>query len=545
MMTKKIFLSFFALCITGFSFSQSQTKEIARPKLVIGLVIDQMRWDYLYRYYDLYSTNGFKRLLNEGYSCENTMIPYVPTYTAPGHTCIFTGSVPAINGIIGNNWFDKNSNKTIYCTDDSTVLSVGSNSAAGKMSPRKLLTTTITDELRLSNNFKSKVIGISLKDRASILPAGHSANAAYWFDTKTGDWITSSYYMAQLPDWMNKFNQKRLPDNYMSKDWNTLLPQSKYELSTEDNKVYERTIPGEKTTIFPHKLPTISNLKYDAFEYTPFGMTYTFDLAKSVIENENLGKNNVADFLTISISSTDYIGHAFGPNSVETEDTYLRLDNDIATFLKYLDDKLGKENYLLFLTADHGVAHIPAFLQEHKIPAGIFSDSSLAKEIDRLIENKFNIKNSVQLVLNYQVYLNINKIEKEGKAFEDVAYEVIKYLKQKPFIEDAFETKNIVQQSIPEPIKRMLVNGYNVNRSGDIQFTVAPEYFDWTWQGTTHGSWNPYDAHIPLIWFGWNIKHGATNRETYMTDIAPTLAAMLKIQMPSGSVGKVIEEVIK
>ncbi|MEO5781636.1 MAG: alkaline phosphatase family protein, partial [Ginsengibacter sp.] len=266
MMIKKIFLSLFSLCLTGFSFSQFRTKEITRPKLVIGLVIDQMRWDYLYRYYDLYSTDGFKRLLNEGFSCENTWIPYVPTYTAPGHTCIYTGSVPSIHGIIGNNWFDKNSNKTIYCTDDSTVSSVGSNSAAGKMSPRKLLTTTITDELRLSNNFKSKVIGISLKDRASILPTGHSANAAYWFDTKTGDWITSSYYIHQLPDWMNKFNQRRLPDNYMSKDWNTLLPQSKYELSTDDNKVYERNIPGETTTTFPHKLPGISNLKYDAFE---------------------------------------------------------------------------------------------------------------------------------------------------------------------------------------------------------------------------------------------------------------------------------------
>ena len=386
MMIKKIFLSLFGLCLTGFSFSQSQTKAIAQPKLVIGLVIDQMRWDYLYRYNDLYSTNGFKRLLKEGFSCENTLIPYVPTYTAPGHTCIYTGSVPAIHGIIGNNWFDKNGDKTIYCTDDSTVSPVGSISLAGKMSPRKLLTTTITDELRLSNNFKSKVIGISLKDRASILPAGHSANAAYWFDTKTGDWITSSYYMNQLPGWMNKFNQRRLPDSYMSKDWTTLLPQSKYELSTVDNKGYERSIPGEKTTTFPHKLPGISNLKYDAFEYTPFGMTYTFDLAKSVIENENLGKNTVADFLSISISSTDYIGHAFGPNSVEIEDTYLRLDNDIAVFLKYLDDKLGKENYLLFLTADHGVAHIPAFLQEHNIPSGVFTDSSLAKEIDRLLK---------------------------------------------------------------------------------------------------------------------------------------------------------------
>ena len=218
MMIKKIFLSLFGLCLTGFSFSQSQTKAIAQPKLVIGLVIDQMRWDYLYRYNDLYSTNGFKRLLKEGFSCENTLIPYVPTYTAPGHTCIYTGSVPSIHGIIGNNWFDKNSNKTIYCTDDSTVSPVGSISAAGKMSPRKLLTTTITDELRLSNNFKSKVIGIALKDRGAILPAGHSANAAYWYDDRPGKWITSSFYMNKLPGWVENFNAKDYPSAYMSKD---------------------------------------------------------------------------------------------------------------------------------------------------------------------------------------------------------------------------------------------------------------------------------------------------------------------------------------
>jgi len=236
-MLKNIFLALCSLWLTIFSFSQSQHKGgIARPKLVIGLVVDQMRWDYLYRYYDLYSTKGFKRLLNEGFSCENTLIPYLPTYTAPGHVCIYTGSVPAIHGIVGNNWFERSINKTIYCTDDSAASTIGSNSTAGKMSPANLWTTTITDELRLSNNFKSKVIGIAVKDRAAILPAGHNANAVYWFDIKEGKWISSSYYMAQLPDWLNKFNEKHLPDIYMSKDWNTLLPLSKYDLSTADNK---------------------------------------------------------------------------------------------------------------------------------------------------------------------------------------------------------------------------------------------------------------------------------------------------------------------
>ena len=544
-MNRKIVVIVLFLFLTCFSFAQKNNAGIARPRLVVGLVIDQMRWDFLYRYYDLYSAGGFKRLLNRGFSCENTMIPYVPTYTAPGHTCIYTGSVPSIHGIVGNDWYEKSINKRMYCTDDSTVSTVGSTSSAGKMSPRNLLTTTITDELRLSNNFKSKVIGIALKDRASILPAGHSANAAYWFDTKAGQWITSSYYMNQLPDWLNKFNEKHLPDEYMAKDWNTLLPLSQYELSTDDNKAYERSIPGEKTVTFPHMLSQTGNSKYDAFDYTPFANTYTFDLARAAIENEKLGANTVTDFLAISISSTDYIGHSFGPNSVEIEDTYLRLDADIASFLKYLDDKLGEDNYLLFLTADHGVAHIPAFLQEHNIPSDVFTDSSISKQLDRMIESKFNIKNCVQLVLNYQVYLNTEKIEKENKSVREVKEEVVKYLKERSFITDAFETEKTTQQAIPQPIKERIINGYYPRRSGDIEFIVKPEYFDWTPKGTTHGSWNPYDAHIPLVWFGWNIKHGKTNRETYMTDIAATLAALLRIQMPNGCVGKVIEEVTK
>ncbi len=481
--------------------------------------------------------------MQEGFSCENTLIPYAPTYTAPGHTCIYTGSVPAIHGIVGNEWYDKNIGKRMYCTGDSTESTIGSTSTAGKMSPRNLWATTITDELRLSNNFKSKVIGIALKDRGSILPAGHTSNASYWYDPKEGLWITSSYYMSQLPEWLNKFNQRKWPDVYMGKDWNTLLPISKYDLSSADDKGYENSITGESGVTFPHKLSQITNDKYLAFEYTPFGNTYTLDLAKSAIENEKLGNNIFTDFLTISLSSTDYIGHSFGPNSVEIEDTYLRLDNDISTFLKFLDERLGKKNYLLFLTADHGVAHVPAFLREQKTPAGVYNDSTLAREIDELISAKFNVKNTVQLVLNYQVYLNIDKIEKEGKQPYEIKEAVIKYLKKKSYVVDAFETEKIAQQTLPHPIKDMLINGYNPKRSGDIGFILKPQYFSWPPKGSTHGAWNPYDAHIPLVWFGWNIKQGKTNREIYMTDIAPTVAAKLRIQMPSGSVGKVIEEV--
>ena len=542
MLRKIIILMCFFGEITCLNAQSPRITSTQPPKLIVGLVIDQMRWDYLYRYFDLYGNGGFKRLLDQGFSCENTFIPYIPTYTAPGHSCIYTGSVPAINGIVGNNWFDRSIDKNIYCTDDSTVSTVGSTSIWGKMSPRNLWTTTITDELRFSNNFKSKVIGIALKDRASIFPAGHAANAAYWYDDNAGNWISSSYYMKELPDWLKQLNEKHFPDMAMTKDWITYLPIEKYDQSTRDDNSYEHSILGETSTTFPHKLSQISKGKYEAFKFSPASITYTFDLAKASIENEKLGKNMSTDFLALSISSTDYIGHWFGPNSIEMEDTYLRLDNEIDEFLKFLDGKMGAGKYLLFLTADHGVAHIPAFLHEHSVPAGVFNEGNLFNELTYMIEKKFNIKKGIKIIENYQVYLNTVEIEQSGKSIADVKQAVIKLLSSETFILQAFETDRISEASLPEPIKKMTINGFNPKRSGDIQFTIKPAYFVGSEIGTTHGLWNPYDTHIPLVWFGWNIKPGKTNREIYMTDISPTITSMLHIQMPNGCIGKVIGE---
>lgn len=540
---------FFFLCVTApglLCFSQSKNKgSIQRPALVIGVVVDQMRWDYLYRYYDLYVANGFKRLLAGGFSCDNTMIPYVPSYTAPGHACIYTGSVPAVNGIVGNNWYDRGLGKSVYCTDDSTAAPVGGALTGGKMSPRNLWTTTIGDELKLSNNFKSKVFGISIKDRASILSAGHSANGAFWYDDAKGNWITSTYYMKELPRWVRNINDGRMPGEYMAKDWTTLLPADKYDLSTADEKPYEGKITGDSSVSFPHKLSLINAKKFEAFKTTPFSNTYTLNLAKALIENEKLGSSAVTDFLAINIAGTDFIGHAFGPNSMEIEDTYLRLDADLANFMEFLDNKVGKGKYLFFLTADHGVSNVPGFLQEHNIPSGLMTQANLKKEINTLAEKKFLIKNAVLDIQNYQVYVNNEEIAKQGKDLQVVKQCIIDFLKQQPFVINAFETEKISITSLPETEKRMLINGYNPKRSGDIHFIMKAANFDRTTTGTTHGTWYPYDAHIPLVWFGWNVQHGNTHRETYMTDIAATLAAILKIQMPSGCVGKVIEEVVK
>jgi predicted AlkP superfamily pyrophosphatase or phosphodiesterase len=536
----KKFLTLFILAFVIFS---SQAQTIKRPKLVIGIVVDQMRWDYLYRYSNRYTADGFNRFISKGFSCENTMIPYTPTYTAAGHACIYTGSVPAIHGILGNNWYSRKDKKVVYCTDDKTVKTIGSSSKEGLMSPENLWVTTITDELRLATNFKSKVIGIAIKDRTAIIPAGHAANAAYWFDNTTGGWITSSYYMNDLPQWVKDVNAKKLPDSYMSKDWNTIYPMNTYSQSTEDNKPYENDL-GKEDNTFPHETSKISaGIKYEVFRTTPFGNTFTIDMAKAAIENEQLGQTAATDFLTISLSSTDYIGHAFGPNSVEAEDCYLRLDKDLATFFTYLDAKIGKGSYILFLTADHGAAHVPAFMKEHKIPAGFASDADIKKSLNDEAEKKFGVRDIITSVINYQLYLNYDAITSNKLDTKEIKQFLIQQLLSIPAISNAIDLLNIETVTLPSAIKSRIVNGYNATLSGDIQFIFKPQWFDGSAKGTTHGVWNPYDSHIPLLWYGWNIKSGKTNKEVYMTDISATIAALLHIQMPNGCIGKPIEGV--
>ena len=517
----------------------------SQPKLVIGLVVDQMRWDYLYKFKKLYGKGGFNRILSKGFSCDNTMITHLPTYTAVGHAGVYTGSVPAIHGIVGNNWIDRASGKSVYCTDDSTVTGVGTNNDAGKMSPKNMIATTVTDQLRLSNNFKSKVIGISLKDRGAILPAGHTGNAAYWFDDKDGKWISSTFYMQNLPSWVNSFNDKKMPDSLLAQGWDVILPMKDYDLSTNDKESYEGKIPGINQNTFPYVFNALNDKRYKAFRYTPFGNTYTLKFAESAIENERLGKGTVTDFLAVSLSSTDYIGHVFGPNSVEVEDTYLRLDNDITEFLNYLDKTIGAGNYLFFLTADHGVAHNPEFLNEHKIPAGNFDDKELMKSLNDTLKSMSTSAPQVMAIENSQIYFNDNDelLKANGKAiFKDI---VVSALQKKLFISHAFDIEKVSTSTLPAVMIEMVKNSYYPKRSGDVMFMPNPGYLDGGKTGTTHGLWNPYDAHIPLVWYGQNIKSGRSHREVHMTDIAATLAALLDIQMPNGCVGKVIEEVVK
>ncbi len=535
---------FCSILLTNTIIAQSKA-DTSRPKLIVGIVIDQMRWDFLYKYSARYTQNGFKRLINQGFSCENTFIPYAPTVTAAGHASIYTGSVPALNGIAGNEWYDKKSERSVYCATDSLSKGIGTKHASnGNMSPRNMWTTSVCDELKIATNFRGKTVGVCIKDRGAIFPAGHSANAAYWYDASSGNWISSDYYMKELPSWLQKINGSNLVNKYYKKNWNTLYSKDTYIQSTKDEQTYEGKYKYNPSSSFPYRLDTLQN-NFTIIAATPYGNSMTFDIAKAAIENHELGKDEDTDILAVSFSSPDYIGHQFGPNSIEIEDTYLRLDIEMADFLQYLDKKVGKNQYTIFLSADHGVAHIPGFMRQNKLPGEVLSSTKYIVDINESVKEKYKIDEVIKAEHNYQLYLNDKGIKASGFDKSEIINFVIDEVKNHPGVAYAFLASQLATQPLVESMKQRLINGYNVQRSGDIEVILKPGYFDGWITGTTHGTVYAYDTHIPLIWYGWGIKNGKSYRDISMTDIASTIAALLHIQMPNGAVGSVIYEALK
>ncbi|MEZ5016530.1 MAG: alkaline phosphatase PafA [Flavipsychrobacter sp.] len=523
-----------------------KTKQVERPKLVVGLVVDQMRWDYLYRYYDRYSDKGFKRLMNKGYACQNTIINYIPTATGPGHASVYTGSVPAIHGIASNSWIEVKTGKQWYCVEDPSVTSVGGSDKAGKMSPRNLNTTTVGDELRLSTNKRSKVFGVGIKDRGSILPAGHTANGAFWFDDSTGNFMTSSFYMEALPDWLNQFNNKRLADKYIKQPWQLLYDKATYTNSLPDDNAYEGTFLMEKSPIFPHKLYEGKQSNYKFLRYMPAGNTITLDLAEACIIGEQLGKDDNTDMLCITLSSTDYAGHNYAPDAMEMEDMFLRLDLDIATFLDKLDDLVGAGNYTIFLTADHGAVRNSMYLNSLKIPSGNKLEYNSSVELNHFLVEQFKVAGLVKAISSYQVYYNEEKIKANQLDRAKVKEATVAYLLEHEGVATIIDLEELDALTIPEPIRTMIVNSHYPKRNGALLVLLRPGWYSgYGKTGTTHGSWAPYDSHVPLLWYGWGINKGVSYKTVNITDIAATLSSLLHIQMPNGNVGQVIEGVIE
>ena len=499
------FLLFVMLMIAGTATATVQAQFGERPRLVVGIVVDQMRWDYLSRYYDRFTSDGFRRLIDQGYSCDNCQINYVPTVTAIGHASVYTGTTPAFHGICGNNFYI-NGSKT-YCCTDSTVRPVGSDDKKGCVSPRNMLATTIGDQLRLHNDFRSKVIGVSYKDRAAILPAGHSANAAYWLDTKNTCFITSTYYMQELPLWVNDFNK-----------------------DMQKNKEVKKL--GKDIGL------------------SPLCGTVITDMAIAAMKAEQLGKGDQTDMLCVSYSQTDVIGHTYGTRGQNTDDAYLQLDRDLARLLKAVDEQVGEGNYLLFLTADHGAAHNWKFMQEHKLPAGPWvSKEMLERVYDAVNSDIGESEGYISDVIDYRIFLDWEKIRSLGLITADMEHQILWELQKEPDIVFAAVYKDLANSALPPLLRDRALMGYYPGRSGDLIFFPRPGYYEHgSWSsptGTTHGEWNPYDSHIPCLFYGWKVQHGATSREVHITDIAPTVCQMLHIQQPDACVGEPITEITK
>ncbi|MFM2015403.1 MAG: hypothetical protein RIQ51_893 [Bacteroidota bacterium] len=526
----------------------SQSSTSTKPKLIVGIVVDQMRWDYINQFKAHFtSQQGFMRFVNDGASCNNNLIPYVPTYTACGHAAVYTGSTPALHGITGNQWYDNFQKKNVYCVEDPLVESVGvEGSAAGKMSPVNVWTTTIGDEIKLANNFKSKVFGISIKDRGAIIPAGHSADGAFWYDSKSGNFISSTFYSKNLPKWVIEYNGQHRVDSLYAKGWSLSLAKSVYESNCDgDVNAYESTPLGAEQKGFPYTLSQFIGKDYGKISSTPYGNNLVLEMAENALVNEQLGKDDITDLLAISFSSPDYIGHSFGPNSWETLDGYIKLDAVIAKLFASLDQQVGKNNYTVFLTADHAVANIPDFSKKHKIPGGLISQSGLKKELGQLLLNKGLNDKLISLIGEYNIHFNHPLMDSLGVTQEKMVQLVSNYLEQKPGILQVIDARNAATAALPQQLRERIVNGYAPQRSGDMFIVTKSGYMDGYATGTNHGVFYNYDAHIPLLWYGNGIKKGQVNSVNYMTDIAPTVTTLLGIQMPSGAIGKPILEVLK
>ncbi len=519
--------------------------NLKQPKLVIGIVIDQMRQDYIYRYWNKFGNGGFKKLINEGYFYKNAHYNYVPTFTGPGHASIYTGTSPATHGIIANDWYDKETNAMVYCTDDKDAKTIGSESKAGLMSPKKLLTTTIGDELKINTNQQSKVFAVSLKDRSSILPAGHSANGAFWFDGTVGKFITSSHYMNQLPAWLNDFNNLQLAKKYLTQGWNTLYPLNTYMESIADNNNYEQAPNKKDTAIFPYMYKAqLDKNNFEILKATPFGNTITKDIALACLKAEQLGKGNQTDMLCISFSSTDYVGHSYGPRSVEIEDVYLRLDKDLEELINVINSTIGKDNVVIFLTADHGACDVPAHLKDLKIPGGYIKEDELTKTIKTFCFNQFG-DSLVSEMVNQQLFLDEAKMQNLKLNKFSVEHTLANFMLSVKGVAEAYPSEALKYEQYTEgSFKSLIQKGYNHVRSGNVAFSYNPAWMEYHTKGTTHGASYSYDTHVPLIFYGMNIKQGSTVNKVNIVDIAPTISMMLHTSFPNGTSGKPLVEIL-
>jgi len=552
-----LFLCFVILFSSGIqgrvNYAQREARKENRPRkvrLVLGIVIDQFRYDYLTRFEDLFEERGFGRLLREGAVFTNANYIYVPTVTAPGHATFMTGSIPALNGIVGNEWFERETGRQVESITDSSVRLLDGDGGQGEppASPSRLIGSSVGDELRLSNNGQSRVVGIGFKDRSAVLPAGKHPNGAYWFDSILGTFVSSTYYFPDLPGWVKEFNRNNRPDkNYLRARWERLLPEAAYQRSLPNVSPYGKS-PHGKT--FPHIIDSNESkpgkVFYEKFEESPFSNEYTAAFAKAAIEGEKLGQDDYTDLLTVSFSANDKVGHSFGPYSQEVEDITLRTDRLLADLFMYIDQKVGLANTIIVLTADHGVAPIPEHSQEIGLGGGRVASESLTAAIQTGLRERFGEAAWIRDAVNGNIYFDYTVIERKKVNRQEVERAGCEAAVKLQGIANCFTRSQLLVGPLPPgEYSAQAVRGFYAERSGDLVIIVKPFYLRPTDDTTSHSTPYSYDAHVPVIFFGAGIVPGSYANPSSPADIAPTLSTLLRIEPPSNTVGRVLTEAIK
>jgi predicted AlkP superfamily pyrophosphatase or phosphodiesterase len=521
-----------------------------KPKLVIGIVVEQLRYDQLEKFRDRFSENGIRRLLNEGTYFKNASYNYMLTQSAPGHATIATGTEPAFHGITSDNWYLPLRNEMIYCTQDNTVNPVGGSFEAGLHSPVNMLASTFSDELKMATNGKAKVFSIGLKESSAILSAGHSANGVYWYDNTTGTWMSSTWYMDSLSAWVNDFNAMRLSDSYLNSSWSLLRQKEDYADCLPDSNSFEAGFGG--VSFFPYDLKKMSskgliNVKrdYSILRETPFGNSFTKDFAIRLIREEKLGRHDMTDFLAICFSSTDYIGHRFGPSSVETGDAILRLDKDIEQILNFLNDSIGKRNVLIYFTAAHGVSEIPAVLEKNRIPAGYFKQTEAMQLLKSYLNAAYGQGDWVKGYYEKQIFLNRILIEDAKITLEDIQKKVSRFMVQFSGVASAYPYTAFETNDFSNGNLKRIMNSFTPQRSGDVIITLNPGWVEKNDYVTDYNSPYEYDSHVPLIWYGWTVNRATVTRKVNLTDIAATLSSLCKVPYPDACTGEPLIELMR
>ncbi|MCT4622053.1 MAG: alkaline phosphatase family protein [Schleiferiaceae bacterium] len=494
------------------------------PKLVVCVVVDQMRYEMLDRYAYNFGTEGFNRLTQEGFSFTNCNYNYIPTYTGPGHATIFTGKDPSHHKIIANDWYDPNKGKTVYCALDKSVKPVGTKDSDSKRSPKNMKSKSLADYVIQGKNAKS--YGVSVKDRGAILPAGQNATGAFWMD-KDANFVTSTYYSKKLPNWVSEFNSKKYSEQYLKKGWNLSKDKGEYKASDKDKRKVESNTFGK--VVFPYDFTSLLEEKGQSIvKSTPYGNTVLLDFAFNLIENEKLGADEITDFLSISFSSTDYAGHAFGPRSVEIEDMYIKLDLEIERLLNYLNENIGEGEYILMLTSDHGVVDCPGTSTN---PLEYVNSKKVKTYLDSAT-TAFWGSSLIEEMTNYQIWLNLDTLEFLSLDVEDTKYFISMLLAEYgegKYFNNVWikEDLNECQQGDCLKFKK----AYSEELAGDLFFTLNPGYLlSSRSTGTSHGSGYDYDTHVPFLLYGQGIKAGNSNKNVIVQDIAPTLYDLLKLE---------------